>query len=113
MPIKQAQKYFLQPGHNCTQAVIKAFQPFLRQEHNLDDYSAYGYGQSEEGKCGALVGAQIICGKEHEQDIEKKFIEKAKSPFCKEIRRLKTLGCRSCVKEAALIVSSILKTPQK
>ena len=107
MPIRKAQKYFLsKEGYNCTQAILKAFEGY--KQLNADNYASYGYGGSDSGKCGALVGAQILCNAEYSDEIENRFIEKAGSALCREIRKLNKLGCRMCVKEGASLVLEFL-----
>jgi hypothetical protein len=107
MPIKKAQKYFiLHPEYNCTQAILKAFSEY--KSFDIDNYASYGRGGSDDGKCGALAGAQLICSPDDHREIEKKFVAKAGSAKCHEIRKLGQLGCRLCVKEAASLALEYL-----
>ncbi|MDD4294326.1 MAG: C-GCAxxG-C-C family (seleno)protein [Candidatus Omnitrophica bacterium] len=106
MEVQKAQDLFLsKTGYNCAQSVLKAFEKHKPLAY--EQYKAYGHGGSN-GKCGALAAAQVLCNDAISKEIEAKFIDKAGSSLCREIRRLNKLNCAMCVKEGAALVKEYL-----
>lgn len=99
MPVEKAQKYFRgDEGYNCTQAILKAFEDI-----DVRAYDDYGHGMAQSGKCGALIGAQMLCP-DSAVEIEEKFVAAAGDAGCRKIRAMRKFSCRECVKLAAELV---------
>ena len=105
--MKKASEYFHgKEGYNCAQAILKAFQTeFDVSAEMIDEYSAYGKGRAEGGLCGALYAAhKLLDDTEITKRLKEQFTEKAGSPECRKILKLKKLSCYDCVDLAAQII---------
>lgn len=105
MPINKAKKHFLgSDGHerlNCAGAIIKAFTELDPKDKDL---ICKGGGRAPNGECGAYAAAKFILEKgysEKLEDFREHFIDMAGSTKCREIRKLKKIGCLGCVEKAA------------
>lgn len=97
-------------GYNCTQAVLAAFQQESGMTpDDIQSFSHTGGGRAEGGVCGAIHAAkQLLKNPAAVAELEKEFLEKAGSIYCREIRKINRLACRSCVGLAAGITEKQL-----
>jgi hypothetical protein len=93
-------------GHNCCQAVLRAFQKRCAiPEERIAAARSHGAGRAPEGRCGALHAVHLLLPPEHHAAAEHAFVGLAGAAGCREIRRLRQASCRSCVAEAAALVA--------
>ena len=98
-------------GYNCAQSILKAFENhFSATPQKLNEYARYGGGRAPEGFCGALFAALNLAEDDRSTaEVKKQFIAKAGSPYCREIRRAKTLTCQECVALSARLLQEQLE----
>jgi hypothetical protein len=97
-------------GHNCCQAVLRAFQPhFQIDEERIAAARQVGSGRAPNGRCGALHAAYDLIDPTHHAAIENAFVSHAGSANCQQIRELRKVTCRACVAEAARLVAQHLE----
>ena len=101
-------------GYNCTQAILKAFEPELGLDEETLMKLATGFGVgmgTMEGTCGALIGSQIVLGLakpgftlRDAKQVAKAFAEKCGAYACKDIKGKKIgvvlCSCEDCVRTA-------------
>ncbi len=100
-----AEKYYHgDEGYNCAQAVFKTFQnEYDISEDTILAHKKSGGGRVEGNICGALHAAALLA-EDKKDEFYAKFIEKAGSVKCNEIRKAKELSCRGCAGYAAEIL---------
>ncbi len=95
--------------YNCGQAVLKAFQA----SHDVSDeeikkHKAFGGGKAPGGVCGALYAAEtLLPDPQKKEEMRRRFVEKAGSYRCKEIRKMKLVSCKECVYNGACILEEL------
>jgi len=93
-------------GHNCCQAVLRAFQERCRiGDDRIAAARLAGAGRAPGGRCGALHAALDLLGPEHHAAIETAFVSRTGAVACREIRKLRRASCSECVEEAARLVA--------
>jgi hypothetical protein len=112
---EQAKNYYLgRNGNkrlNCAQSIAKAFEnkyPVTSELH--EELKNCGSGKAPGGVCGSIYAVKLILDERAPGKIEeclKKFLEKAGSLKCKEIRSQKKLSCIGCVECSAELLDDI------
>lgn len=114
-------------GYNCTQAILKAFQPELGMDEETLMKLGTGFGVgmgTMEGTCGALLGTQIVLGMakpgftlRDAKQAAKAFAEKAGAYACKDIKGRDTgvvlCSCEDCVRRAVEIAEAQLASEEQ
>jgi hypothetical protein len=92
-----------EPRYNCAQAILKAYAPAVGAgESCLDRFAKFGSGRAPGGECGALFAAKaIVADSSAKKEIERAFVEIARTTKCREIRQGRRLSCEQCVQIAA------------
>lgn len=106
MPVEKAVKAFKEEKMSCGQSILKGFQDIKGvSDHDIVEAKKFGGGRAEQGRCGALHAILMLtpCPEKRARLIED-FIETAKSPHCREIRKTGTLSCAQCVELAATLL---------
>ncbi|MCP4652879.1 MAG: C_GCAxxG_C_C family protein [Candidatus Omnitrophica bacterium] len=98
----ESAKHYYGKGHNCAQAILKAFQSkFNISDRQIEDASTLGRGKAKNGVCGALYAAGWLLPRNKSEILDKSFQSVAGSIKCKEIRKLNKLSCANCVEFCA------------
>jgi len=93
-------------GHNCCQAVLRAFQDRCAiDESRIAAARTAGGGRAPDGRCGALHAAFAVLPADHHPAVAAAFVAHTGAAACREIRKLKRATCSDCVAEAARLVS--------
>ncbi len=112
MKVQTAQNlYHGAEGYNCAQAILKTFQDdFDIADHKIMEAKKYGGGRADEGVCGALfAGSLLLENADLIQKINQGFTAISGSPYCREIKKLKSISCKECVKVAAQQIDQLIK----
>lgn len=113
MKEKDAVKYYHgEENFNCAQAILKAYQEeFDIKDEQIDEYKDFGRGRAEGGLCGAIFAVKKLIGNQKlSEHVEQSFSHAAGGvPTCREIRKLKQLSCRGCVKTASQLLHKHLE----
>ena len=92
---------------NCAQSVLHAFQNEMKiDEQRIAAFKSKGGGRAEGGLCGALHAALELAETQGAKGhIGAKFIERAGSDKCREIKSAGSLSCEACVGLAARLLA--------
>jgi hypothetical protein len=103
MPIEAAVQAHARRGTNCAQAILHGFREALDiPMARIEQAAAHGGGRAPEGLCGALHSAlELIPDPERKQAVRAAFEQQAGALTCREVRSLRILSCRDCVRLAA------------
>ena len=107
MPVRRAMVAYRTEGLNCAQSILRAFQPERGiPENAVQQAGQLGGGRAESGRCGALHAALQLADDEATRDhLRKRFVAKAGSERCREIRKCRRLTCEQCVELAATVLT--------
>lgn len=115
MKNKQAAEYFHgTEGLNCTQAVLKAFQP----ESGMTDFTiksaqVAGGGRAKGGVCGALYAVQMVFGEgDATNKVVEGFVKEMGSPLCQDIKTTEC-KCREYVRKATELAEEYVDSLDK
>ncbi|MDD3118879.1 MAG: C-GCAxxG-C-C family (seleno)protein [Victivallales bacterium] len=106
MPIEKAKTAYAQEKLNCAQSVLRGFQDCLSvADEQIAAAQKLGGGRAEGGRCGALYAARTLAPNDAaREEISRRFVARAGSDQCREIRRQKHLSCSGCVELAATLL---------
>lgn len=94
--------------HNCTQAILRAYQAeFNISDELITECKTKGGSHSTNGMCGALFAACLLLEKDKEMVIKiiDKFIAKFGSTKCPDLRHKERELCSEYVEFVALLVN--------
>ncbi len=124
-------------GYNCCQSVCIAYADKLNIDKDILFKLSEGFGAGMgnlQGSCGALSAAVMIAGLINSggidaqrrtkaktyrlvAEINKEFVEKAGSMYCKDIKGVGTgkvlRSCDGCIEDACDIIDNLLLTDDK
>ncbi len=105
-----AGQIFKNGAGNCAQAVALAWadQVGLPQQEASAQFAGCGGGRAPEGLCGALHAARELAGTTQANDLTAAFARRTGGHTrCRDIRRVRSLPCASCVELAAELLEEI------
>jgi hypothetical protein len=107
MPVAASVQAHAQRGTNCAQAILHGFRDILDiPMARIEQAAAHGGGRAPEGLCGALHSAlELTSDPGRKQAIRAEFERQAGALTCREVRALRQLSCRDCVRLAAELTS--------
>lgn len=96
---------------NCAQAIVHFFGG---DADAVERMRKCGGGRANNGNCGALHGAlEILKDSSWQREmVYKRFVERAGSPFCHEIRKGNAVSCKNCVEIAEAILVEMDVNPK-
>lgn len=93
-------------NYNCAQTILKGFEKeFSINNSQIDAFRAFGGGRTPLGVCGALFAVQQLLPNRAD-DLQKEFIKRCGSAYCKELKTQCGVSCEEAVRTADNLLRS-------
>lgn len=92
--------------YSCAQTILAAFSDGAPDEELMCEMLANSGGRAPENMCGALFAA-VSLRPDKSEEIKKRFVEKAGSTRCQELKSVHKTPCAECVRIAASTLENI------